>query len=256
MADEIVTQKPRFSVALQAELESNKSALPQGFNISRFVQNSLALLNGNEALQKFNKQYGPDQIRIGLVRAAYLGLDALHNECYLVPYGSVINFVTSYTGAIKMAKKYSTEPIKTIYAEVVKEGDQLNCWIEDGKKRFTFKKDPFSSNKVIGVIAVCVFSDDHIDYELMSYNDLETVRKQSKARNAMAWGTFTDEMYKKAAIRRLCKRITLDMDAKETEAFDSGLEMETDQRELRNRDISEYANSEDFIEVESEVVSS
>ena len=240
---------------LKSELETNKEALPANFNVPRFVQNSLALLNGNDTLIKFSKQYGTDQIKTGLLRAAYLGLDALHNECYLVPYGSTINFVTSYTGAIKMAKKYATEPVRQIYAETVKEGDSLKTWIEDGKKRFTFQKDPFSSGKIIGCIAVCVYEDEHIDYELLSISDLENIRKQSKARNSLAWSTFTEEMYKKAAIRRLCKRLTLDMDAETSAAFDSGLELERDQKELARRDIAEHENSEDFEDfVESEVL--
>lgn len=245
-----VTTKPKFSVVLKTELEEQKNALPANFNISRFVQNSMALLNGNEALIKFSKQYGTDQIKAGLLRAAYLGLDALHNECYLVPYGSTINFVASYTGSIKLAKLYSLEPIRHIYAEVVKEGDEIKAWIEDGKKRFTLTKNPFSSGQILGVIAVCVFEDGHIDYELVSHEDLENIHKLSKAKNSLAWSTFAEEMYKKAAIRRLCKRVTLDMDSDTTQAFDSGLEMERDQKELAKRDIAENENTEIFVEAE------
>lgn len=255
MANELATPKPTFSMMLKSELETNKGALPANFNVPRFIQNSLALLNGNEALIKFSRQYGTEQIKAGLLRAAYLGLDALHNECYLVPYGSTINFVTSYTGAIKMAKMYSMEPIRQIYAEVVKEGDDIKTWIEDGKKRLSFYKTPFSNGKVLGVIAVCVFEDGHIDYDLVSGEDLENIRKLSKARNALAWSSFTEEMCKKAAIRRLCKRITLDMDSDTTQAFDSGLELERDQKELAKRDIAEHENSEAFEGfTESEVV--
>ena len=180
------------------------------------------------------------------------------------PTTTLLKTRASYTAAITTgkwqsnfykAKKYATEPVRQIYAETVKEGDSLKTWIEDGKKRFTFQKDPFSSGKIIGCIAVCVYEDEHIDYELLSISDLENIRKQSKARNSLAWSTFTEEMYKKAAIRRLCKRLTLDMDAETSAAFDSGLELERDQKELAKRDIAEHENSEAFEGfTESEVV--
>ncbi len=62
------------------------------------------------------------------------------------------------------------------------------------------------------------------------------------------------EMVKKTVLHRLCKNLSIDMDAKEWSSWNEGLEIETDQKELAKRDIEENENSEDFIEVESEVV--
>ena len=60
-----------FSLALTNDLESNKAALPANFNVARFVQNSVALLNNNDTLAKFAKEHGTAQIKAGLMRAAF-----------------------------------------------------------------------------------------------------------------------------------------------------------------------------------------
>ena len=256
MANELA-EKKSFSVMLTEELNGIQEALPDKFNQPRFVQNSLAFLNGNDSLIKFSKQYGKQgtaQILMGFVRAATLGLDAMHGECYLVPYGSAINFVTSYKGMVKMVKKYSQDPVKRVTVDVLHEGDTIKVNVIDGHKSLEMNIDPLSTKPVIGVVAECIYLDGDIEYEVMSRDELEAVRQQSKAKNSLAWSTFTEEMYKKACIRRLCKRITLDLDANAIRELDSGIEIETDQKELRNRDIEANENSEDFIEVESEVV--
>lgn len=248
MANEVAKKHPDFSTALTTELENQKAALPNDFNVARFVQNSVALLNGNEVLQDFAKKNGTAQIKQGLMRGAYLGLDALNNEMYLVPYGTTLNFMPSYKGMTKMAQKYSTREIKTIYAKVVRAGDEFEEIIDHGEPSINFKALPFNNAEPIGVFAVCQYADGGIVYEVMSKDDVEKCRKSSKAKNSPAWSQFWTEMAKKTVIRRLCKSLPIDMDAKASEAFDSGLEIETDVKELAKKEIAEaQENREEFV---------
>ena len=60
--NEVSTQN-QFSLSLQTALEESRDALPADFNIARFVQNSIALLNGNDSLIEFGKKYGTAQIK-------------------------------------------------------------------------------------------------------------------------------------------------------------------------------------------------
>ena len=251
-----VATKDTFSGSLTIALNEQKEALPADFNITRFVQNSVALLNGNDTLADFAKQYGTAQIKNGLIRGAYLGLDALNQEMYLVPYKNVLNFMPSYKGMAKLAQKYSTRPIKSIYAKCVRQGDEFSEEIVNGEATINFKAQPFNNNDIIGVFAVCQYEDGGIVYEVMSKADVEQCRKSSKAKNSPAWTGFWSEMAKKTVLRRLCKSITLDMDAKLAEAIDAGLEIETDVREIAKQEIEENANTEPFvIDTEAEVVS-
>lgn len=248
MANELATKGVDFSTSLTTELEAQRSALPNDFNVARFVQNSVALLNGNETLANFAKQNGTSQIKQGLLRGAYLGLDALNAECYLVPYGKQLNFMPSYKGMVKMAQKYSTRPIKTIYAKAVREGDEFEEIIDHGEPYVNFKALPFNDKEVIGVFAVCQYVDGGMVYEVMSREAVEACRKSSKAKNSPAWQSYWSEMAKKTVLRRLCKNLPIDMDAKAAAAFDSGLEIETDPVESAKNEIAEAeANSEEFV---------
>ena len=248
MANEVAT-KDTFSVSLTNDLESQKAALPADFNIPRFVQNSLALLNGNDTLADFAKKHGTAQIKQGLLRGAYLGLDALNSEMYLIPYGSQLTFMPSYKGMTKMAQKYSTRPIKSIYAKVVREGDEFEEVIEHGEPSINFKAVPFNSNPIIGVFAVCQYADGGLIYEVMSKTDVEQCRKSSKAKNSPAWNGFWSEMAKKTVLRRLAKSISIDMDAKVADAFNAGLEIETDPVEQAKNEIAEAQANQITIDV-------
>lgn len=249
MANTAVATKDTFSVALTNELESQKAALPADFNIPRFVQNSIALLNGNDTLADFAKKHGTAQIKQGLLRGAYLGLDALNSEMYLIPFGSQLNFMPSYKGMTKLAQKYSTRPIKSIYAKVVRDGDTFEEVIERGEPSINFKAVPFNSKPIIGVFAVCQYADGGLIYEVMSREDVEQCRKSSKAKNSPAWNNFWSEMAKKTVLRRLAKSISIDMDARVADAFNAGLEIETDPVEQAKNEIAEAQANQITIDV-------
>lgn len=248
-----VSTADTFSGGLTIALDEQKEALPADFNIPRFVQNSVALLNGNDTLADFAKKHGTSQIKNGLIRGAFLGLDFLNSEAFLVPYGSTLNFMPSYKGMTKMAQKYSTREIKSIYAKIVRQGDEFQESIINGEPTIDFKPLPFNGGDPIGVFAVCQYADGGIVYEVMSKADVEQCRKSSKAQNSPAWKNFWSEMAKKTVLRRLCKSLTLDFDAKAAEAFDAGLEIETDVREIAKSEIEENANTEEFV-IDGEIV--
>ena len=236
-----------FSLALSNELETNRAALPANFNVARFVQNSIALLNNNEQLASFAKQYGTAQIKAGLLRAAYQNLDALSGEIYLIPYGNQLNYMPSYRGMIKMVKRYATRKVQDIYAKVVREGDTFEEGVVNGKPTINFQAKPFNNGEIIGVFAVCLISDGGMVYETMSYAEVEKCRKASKAKNSPAWSQFWSEMAKKTCIKRLCKSISIDMDADALAMFNSGSEIETDVAEISEREIAENANKEELV---------
>ena len=246
MANEIAT-KDSFSTALSERLDSVTDALPNGFNKARFVQNTLALLNDNPDLQK----YGKGQLMLGLMKGATLGLDFFSKEAYLVPYGSKLNYQTSYTGSVKLAKKYSIRPIRDIYAKLVREGDIFDEGVVNGEQTINFKPKAFNSGPIIGAFAVCQFADGGLQYDTMSLDELENTRKHSKASNSPAWKDFTGEMYKKTVLRRLCKHIEIDFEnADQRQVFDAETAIETDPKEIAATEIQENANAEEFIDSE------
>ena len=244
--NELSTQN-QFSISLSNELESVKAALPPDLNIQRFVQNSVALLNGNDTLIKFARQYGTSQIKAGLLRGAYLGLDALNQEMYLIPYGDKLEFMTSSRGMKKMAMKYSTRPIRVIDAKIIREGDKFSEEFVDGKTRIHWTTEMFNDADIKGVFAYCEYEDGTLICESMSKAEIEKCRRQSKAKNASPWSTFWSEMAKKTVIRRLCKSIPIDMDARAREEFETGTEIETDSYEISKKEVEEQTASVPFV---------
>ena len=245
-------KQPSFSVALRETLEENSAALPKDFNTARFVQNAVAVLNDNETLRDYAKANGTAQIKQCMLKGAFLGLDFMSSEAYLVPFGSTLNFMTSYKGAEKLIKKYAQRPVKSMYAKLVRQGDDFEEVIVGGEQTINFKPLPFNNNPVLGAFAVCLFEDGGIQYETMSLEDLEKTRSCSKAKNSPAWTKFTGEMYKKTVLHRLCKHITIDFDnPTQAEAFYEGSEIETEPKEQTINDIEQTA-TEDFV-VDAEV---
>lgn len=241
-----------FSESLNTSLMEVKGALPKDFNTSRFVQNAVALLNENQQLQDFARANGTGQIKAGMMKAAYLGLDFMNKEAYLVPYGKQLNFMKSYIGAIKLCKKYSIRPIKDIYAKLVREGDDYGVEIINNEPKITFKPKPFNSGKVQGAFAVVVFEDGGAQYEEMSLAELEKVRNCSKMKSGTVWEKWTEQMYLKSILHRLCKRIEIDFDnAEQIKYFGEEMEIETDPQEQAKSDIENNANSVEFGEQET-----
>lgn len=221
MANEVAV---KFSEQLTDKLINVESALPKDFNRERFVQNCLAVMNENPQLAQVN----PAQVIQGLCKGAYLGLDFMNRECYLIPYGKSVQFQTDYKGEVKFTKKYSIRKIKDIYAKVVRKGDEFTEEIIDGHPSIQFKSVPFSNEEIVGAFAVCLYQDGGLLYETMSVSDINSVRNNySKASQSKAWKNSFDEMCKKTVLRRLCKHIETDFESVEAHsAWEDGSGMD------------------------------
>lgn len=210
-----------IQTGIETELTENAKALPQGFNKQRFILNCITILKDN--LKDWNN-IEPTSIATTFAKGAYLGLDFFNGECYAIPYGGVAEFQTDYKGEIKLAKKYSKNPIKDIYAKNVRKGDFFEEVITDGRQTVNFKPVPFSDEPIIGSFAVVLFVDGSMIYDTMTVAEMENTRKNfSKAQNSKAWKDTPGEMYKKTVLRRICKLIDLDFDnIEQQKAFQEG----------------------------------
>ena len=206
---------------LDASLDKQVDALPQNFNKQRFLQNCMTVLQDGSA--DFSK-CAPATVVRTLLKGAFLGLDFFNGECYAIPYGDKCQFQTDYKGEIKLAKQYSSNPIKDIYAKVVREGDEFEEVITNGQQFVNFKPKPFNDGEILGAFAVCLYKDGGMIYDTMSKSEIEHTRAAfSKAANSKAWKDTPGEMYKKTVLRRLCKLIDLDFGSAEARmAFEDG----------------------------------
>lgn len=214
---------------LQTLLKNKSEALPKGFNQTRFLQNCMTVLQDTKGIEKVE----PITIARTMLKGAFLGLDFFNRECYAIPYGNQLNFQTDYKGEIKLAKKYSINPIKDIYAKLVREGDEFQEEIKEGRQIINFKPKVFNNGTILGAFAVVLFKDGSMIYDTMSADEIEHTRtKFSKMPNGQAWKDSTGEMYKKTVLRRLCKLIELDFDTiEQKQAFEEGSDFEFKDKE-------------------------
>ena len=213
--------------ALMKQIEEKVGAMPEGFNKDRFILNCITLirdmLKDKKKCENLNG-ISVDSIAICMTKGAFLGLDFLSGECYAIPYGGEMNFQTDYKGEIKVCKKHSIQPIKDIFAKVVREGDLYEEGVEDGKQKLVFKPLPFNNSKMIGAFAIVTYTDGSMLYESMSADEIEGVRQNySKAKDSDAWKKSSGEMYRKTVIRRLSKYIEKDFNkVEQLMAYDEG----------------------------------
>ncbi|WP_291568614.1 RecT family recombinase [Clostridium sp. UBA2485] len=222
-------------------LKRESKALPAGFDALRFKQNAMTVLKDTVGLDKLKgNEY---TLARTIMKGAYLGLDFFTKECYCIVYGNKAEFQTDYKGEKKLAKKYSVNPIKDIYAKLVREGDKFTEKIVNGLQSLDFEPIPFNNGDIIGAFAVALFKDGSMMYETMSKEEIEGVRNNySKAKNSTAWSKSTGEMYKKTVLRRLCKNIELDFETiEQKKTFDEASGMEfSNNKEEQIKEVSQF----------------
>lgn len=249
---------------LATMLERESGALPKNFNPLRFKQNALAVLNDLDITKMKGQEFNLARC---LMKGAYLGLDFFNKECYVITYGGQPQFMTDYKGEEKLCKKYSINPIKDIYAKLVREGDFFEEVIDGGKQYINFKPIPFNTSGIIGAFAVVYYKDGSMAYETMSKAEIEYIRDNfSKSKNGSAWTKSFGEMAKKTVLRRLCKHIELDFDnIEQGKAWEesSGMEFKNEpvesekseiEKELEDAGTIEDDDKEDIVEAEFEEV--
>lgn len=217
--------------ALMKQIAEKVGAMPEGFNKDRFTLNCITLIRDMLKDKKKRENLdgiSADSIALCMIKGAFLGLDFLSGECYAIPYNKEMNFQTDYKGEIKICKKHSTQPIKDIFAKIVREGDLYDEGVEDGKQKLVFKPLPFNNGKIIGAFAIVTYTDGSMLYESMSAEEIEGVRQNySKAKDSDAWKKSSGEMYRKTVIRRLSKYIEKDFDkVEQLMAYDEGGDVE------------------------------
>lgn len=264
----------RLNGMLMSELIKNDGAMPPGFNKKRFALNCMTMIRDMMAdKDKREKLLTIDFSSIieCMMKGAYLGLDFFNGECYAIPYGAnknaverarregtpipkgSMNFQTDYKGEVKLCKKYSKNPIKDIFAKVVRDGDEFYEEIDSGIQKIYFRPQPFNNGEMRGAFAVATFADGSMIYETMSSEEIENVRNNySKASNSPAWTKSRGEMYKKTVLRRLCKFIDLDFDnIEQMKAFEDGGDADFSQtlsaREIRQISMAEAENPADVM---------
>ncbi len=185
-----------------------KAMLPTHVNIERFMKSALLAVARDRSLQSCTSL----SLFTAVINAAELGLDFTPGKAhaYLVKYGDKAQFMPSYKGMIDLARR--SGDVKKIESVIVKEHDQfrIKFGTDPGIEHEPPKKG--ERGEMIGVYAVATFSDGEKQFDYMAKEEIDSIRKRSKAANSGPWVTDYAEMARKTVVRRLFKYLPCSSD--------------------------------------------
>lgn len=148
----------------------------------------------------------PKSLLGALLTCSQLGLepDSVSGRAYLIPYGNQCTLIVGYRGLMELARR--SDEIASLEARVVHEVDEFD---------FAYGAEPFcrhkpNINRPPGAKAKAAYAIAHlksggIQFEVMSFAEIEAIRGRSRAGSSGPWVTDWPEMARKTVMRRLCK---------------------------------------------------
>lgn len=180
-------------------------ALPKLVTPERFIRVALTCLNKNPKLAACTQ----DSLLACLLDCAALGIEPDGRRAHLIPYGDKCTLIIDYKGIAELVRR--SGEVSTLHCGIVYPSDDFDYAFGTGQ---FLKHKPTIQPRGKDEKPMCVYSyvklkDGQEDFDVMSIDDIERVRKRSRAGNNGPWVTDFDEMAKKSVFRRHSKWLPL-----------------------------------------------
>lgn len=165
---------------------------------------------------KYLQMCQPETIYASLILAAQVGLEpgGLRGLAYLVPFKGKCTLIPGWRGLVALALR--SKAVKALYSHVVYERDEFNVWLGSEVK---IEHRPYlggDAGEIIAAYAVAKLEGGEIDVEVMTRAELDYIQKMAAqgrgGKDGPAYEDWQDQMFRKAPIRRLAKRLPLGED--------------------------------------------
>lgn len=203
---EIAKSAPKAPATLRDMLNSTDfssaiaRALPKHMTADRFMRVALTTVLKTPKLAECSQA----SVLQSMLTCSQLGIEPDGRLAHLIPYGNVCQLILDYKALIQLAKR--SGEVVSWSGELVKENDEFS-WT-DGM--VTHKIDwTKPRGKTLAVYSRVKLKSGEFEFEVMTDEECEAIRKRSRAGNNGPWISDRDEMMKKTAIRRHSKRLTL-----------------------------------------------
>lgn len=184
-----------------------EAALPAHLEPERFIRICLTAMNRTPALANCT-QVSLFQCLLDLSAA---GLEPDGRRAHLIPYGQQCTLVIDYKGLVELALRNGD--ISTIHADVVCENDAFTYDLGEVREHKIDFRQP--RGEVVAAYVRVVKKDGSIKSEVMSKEEIDAVRADSKAGKSGPWVNHYNEMAKKTVFRRCTKWLILSPEIKE-----------------------------------------
>jgi recombination protein RecT len=204
------------SPAVQKQFEH---ALPSHINRERFTRIAMSAIATNPDLLDCNRmtlfQSVMSCAQLGLMPEPQLG------EAYFVPYKGKVTLQIGYKGMLRLAR--NSGQISTIETGIVHENDGFE-WVMGTTSKFEVRPKLGQRGEPIAAFAKIAYRDGGFEYEVMTVEQIEEIRKNSPTGNSPAWRSSWGEMARKTVLRRLLKKAPLSTDARMAVEADEAIE--------------------------------
>jgi recombination protein RecT len=185
-----------------------RAALPDHISLDKFKRVARTAVNNNpDLLSKADRA----SLFGAIVRLAQDGLLPDGREAAIVMFGNKAQAMPMIAGVLKKVRQ--SGDVAKVSAQVVYEKDEF-VWHLGFDEDVTHNPPPLDQprGKAIGAYATAVLKDGSRLLEVMNFDEIEQVRKVSRAAGNGPWVQWWGEMARKTVMRRLSKRLPMSTD--------------------------------------------
>lgn len=202
MANQITKQAASIRDWLNSDQLKNQIAvaLPKLCTTDRFMRVLITSMQKTPALMQCTQA----SLFQAFMTCASLGIEPDGRRAHLIPYKNTCQLIIDYKGLVELVKR--SGDVSVAYAEKVCENDKFTWKDGDVSHEIDFSK---SRGESYAYYARVRGKDGAYTCAVMTKDEVEAVRKRSRAASSGPWVTDFDEMGKKTAFRRLSKWLVL-----------------------------------------------
>ena len=162
-----------------------------------------------------------------VIQAIQLGLTpGPIGHIYLVPYNKQCQLIIGYKGLCQLVNNSGTAVV--LSADVVKDNDEFEYEFGlDPILRHKYSEGERGSIKGAWASAKNILANEKV-FVYLTKEDLDKIKRASKAAGSeySPWNTWTEEMMKKSAVKRLCKLLPLSTEVQKAISADETIKSE------------------------------
>ncbi len=205
MSSQLSTTSDKFSsvrtlLTSKGMQEQFRMALPTHIKQERFVRIALTQIRKTPKLLDCSRE----SLLGAIMESGQLGLEpGTLGHAWIIPYGKEATLVVGYRGMLDLA--WRSSKIASVFAKEVYAGDHFQ-WMFGLDPKVEHRPSPDADrSKITHVYAVIKTTGGGTLFDVMSVEDIDSIRERSRAKSSGPWVTDYAEMCKKTVLRRLLK---------------------------------------------------
>jgi len=241
--------KPRLTLRDHLEspafAEAVSKALPRHLKPDRFVRIAITTMNRIPKLAQCEQ----GSFLNSLLTLSQLGLEPDGRRAHLIPFenrkrGIVeCQLIIDWKGLSELI--YRSGIVSTLHADIVRRGDifKYSMGVLSEHVPYFLRDDagkPNEAGEIFAAYSTATMKDGSRKTEVLSFDEIESVRRRSRAATSGPWVTDWNEMAKKTAFRRLSKWLPLSPEIRDAvEVDDDAIDIESKPTSPRASSLNE-----------------